>query len=530
MAERSDSAVHTKLPWRRRLQYRLIVSYGLLFITILGLLMALTINAIYSVQINQAEHDLEVKALLAANALEDPMSGYSRELEEYERRESSDDEEEDEDEREDEESDQGAVAPGTEGLQHLAERYSERGEIWVTIFDVRGDAIVDSRGTMADIANQFSAPEFQAAVQLVEQHDIREDAATGTNHLFAAAPVQIGEHLLGIVRMAQPMPDVLAPVRDLALTLLLAGVAALALATVLGIWLAQRLVEPIRKLEETALAVAAGDLSQSVDVQSTDEIGSLARTFDYMVGELQEMMRRQRLFIANASHELRTPLTNIKLRSEALLTLGSEDDALTKRYLREIDAEADRLGRLATTLLDLSKLDNRTPAPAASPADIQPMLMDVARAMRMRMRDAGLNFSARIAEELPPVAAPPDEVETVVLNLLDNAVKYTPSGGTVRLIAEPRTHAGSNTVEIVVGDSGPGIPGEDVEHIFEYFYRVDKARSRQHAGNGVGTGSGAGLGLAIVQTLVAQNGGQITVESVENQGTTFTVCLPAAGL
>ena len=529
MAEQAAPAP-SHFPWYRRLQFRLIASYGLLFLVVLSLLMALVINTIYGVQLNQAEHDLEVKALLAANALEDPLSGYSSELEEYERRESHD---ENDDEREDDEhedrQDAATNAPGTQGLQHLADRYAEQDGIWVTILDVRGDAIVDSRGPATDIKNQLLAPEFQAATLLIEQHDIRTDPVNGVRYMFAAAPVQIGENLLGIVRMGQPMSDVLAPIRDLALKLLLAGVAALALATVLGILLARRLVRPIRRLQETALTVASGDLSQSADINTRDEIGSLARTFDYMVSELQEMMRRQRLFIANASHELRTPLTNIKLRSEALLTLDGEDPALSKRYLHEIDSEADRLARLAATLLDLSKIENREPTPLDTSANIQPMLLDVARAMRMRMRDADLTFAVRIPERLPALPVRVDEVETVVLNLLDNAIKYTPPDGTIGLIVETEGAGQGDggrpaSVKIVVSDSGPGIPPDDLAHIFEYFYRVDKARSRQQAG--AGTGAGAGLGLAIVKTLVEQNSGHITVSSVENRGTTFTVRFP----
>ncbi|MCB0045551.1 MAG: HAMP domain-containing protein [Caldilineaceae bacterium] len=521
--------VPSRIPWRQRLQFRLIASYGLLVLIVLSLLMALVINAVYSVQIDQAEHDLEVKALLAANALEDPLSGYSSELEEYERRESHDGKESDDGEdsagEEDDAGDQGltANAPGTNGLQHLANRYAQQDGLWVTILDVRGDAIVDSRGSAAAIGNQLLTPEFQAATQLVEQHDIRTDPAGDVRYMFAAAPVQIGDNLLGVVRMAQPMSDVLAPIRGLALTLLLAGAAALALATVLGIFLARRLVRPIQRLQETALAVASGDLSQSADIDSIDEIGSLARTFDYMVSELQEMIRRQRLFIANASHELRTPLTNIKLRSEALLTLDGEDPALSKRYLHEIDSEADRLGRLAATLLDLSKIENREPPPPEAPTDIRPMLLDVARAMRMRMKDAGLTFAVSVEELLPPLSVRANEVETVVLNLLDNAVKYTPPGGSVTLRVETEQTAGRTGVaKIVVSDSGPGIPPEDLAHIFEYFYRVDPARSRLQRGEG----TGAGLGLAIVKTLVEQNGGRISVSSTEKQGTAFTIAFP----
>ncbi len=490
--------------------------------------MMLVINSVYSLQLNQAEHDLEVRALLAANALEDPLSGYSRELEDYEHHESESEAKDDigEDDSEHSENITAESVPGTEGLQNLANRFAEEDSLWVTIIDVRGDPIVDSRGQPGMIANQIEAAEIQAAMNLVEQHDVRSDPATGDKYLFAAAPVQIGNQLLGIIRIAQPMRDVLAPIRALARDVVLAGAAALILATVLSFWIAGRLVQPIRKLEKTALAVASGDLSQTADIQSRDEIGSLARTFDYMVRELQEMMRRQHIFIANASHELRTPLTNIKLRSEALLSLAGEDPVLNMRYLHEIDSEADRMGRLATVMLDLSRMGNDRPAPSETPVDIRPMLLSLAESVRLRSESASLDFSQHIAEDLPALAVRVDEVETVILNLLDNAIKYTPAGGAVELWAAPDSSQGAAGVAISVNDSGSGIPSEDVDRIFEYFYRVDKARSRQSSRSASSAGSGAGLGLAIVQKLVELNNGQIRVSSVENQGTTFTVFFP----
>ena len=490
--------------------------------------MVLVINRIYSVQIDQAEHELEVRALLAANALEDPLSGYAHELEDYERHETEpeDDDEEDDDEREEDEHRVEAVAPGTQGLQHLADRFANEDSLWVTIIDIRGNPIVDSRGQVGTLGNQLDKPEIQAAINLQEQHDIRTDPTTGVRYLYSAAPVQIGNQLLGIIRVAQPMRDVIAPILTLARDLLLAGIAALILATVLGFWIAGRLVRPIRKLQETALAVAGGDLTQTADIQSEDEIGSLARTFDYMIGQLQEMMRRQHFFIANASHELRTPLTNIKLRSEALLALDGEDPDLNTRYLQEIDSEADRMARLAAVMLDLGRLDNDRPELPDTPANIRPMLETLAQSMYLRAETAGMSFSHRIADKLPLLSVRVDEVEAVILNLLDNAFKYTPPGGVIELHADTDMLQEASGVAISVIDSGPGIPSEDVDRIFEYFYRVDKARSRQTSRSSTSVGSGAGLGLAIVQKLVQLNGGQIRVSSIEKQGTVFTVFFP----
>ena len=523
MSETGPPLQRPSLPRRKQLHYRLIISYGLLFVLILTLLMALVLNTVYSVQIGQAVNDLEVRALLTANALEDPLSGYSRELENYERHESEADEVS-EDSSEAEQREGAGALPGTDALQHLADRHTGQGSLWLTIFDVRGDAIVDSRPAPSQMPNQLGAPEIQAVLRRQEKHDVRVDPVTGVEYLFAAAPVQIGDHLLGIVRMARPMSEVRAPILALARNLLLAGAAALLLATVLSFLVAGRLVRPIRKLEESALAVAAGDLSQTVDIQSDDEVGSLARAFDHMVGELQETMRRQRFFIANASHELRTPLTNIKLRSEALLALDGEDPELNRRYLREIDGEADRLARLATVMLDLARLDYGEPARPETPADLRPMLLAAAKSMQLRMEDAELDLRVDVKDPLPPVAVHVDEIEIVVLNLLDNAIKYTPAGGSITLGAEARTDENGPSVSITVIDSGPGIPPEDIDHVFEYFYRVDKARSRQDARSG--SGSGSGLGLAIVQKLVDQNGGQIRVSSVPGRGTTFSIRFP----
>jgi two-component system phosphate regulon sensor histidine kinase PhoR len=231
-------------------------------------------------------------------------------------------------------------------------------------------------------------------------------------------------------------------------------------------------------------------------------------------------MAQQRLFIANASHELRTPLTNIKLRSEALLGGASEDPAVAGRYLAEIDREADRLGQLASELLDLSRLEeNRALQKAMEPVDLLPLLRAVADATVLRASQAGLTLHVDLPPALPLLTVWPEQMEAVLVNLLDNAIKFTPAGGQVSLSAEAR----GQSCRIQVADSGPGIPAEDLPYVFERFYRVDKARSRSDTQPG---SSGAGLGLAIVKALLKQNDGQVTAASQPGQGTVFTIELP----
>ncbi|MBK8050489.1 MAG: HAMP domain-containing protein [Anaerolineales bacterium] len=520
-------------PWQRSLQVRLALAYGILF---LAALIALTIwigQIVYSTQLNAAEHDLQVTAFLAGNALEDPLSGYESEFQRYQDRES-----EHEDDGRSQDDENGKEEPGNTAaqavglanaqiialprLQQMAAAYATDTGTRVTILDPNGNPLADSLLSEAEVGFQGDQPEVMAALAGVEQHEVRTDPATGKQMLYAAAPIQQNDKVLGIAQVGKSLDAVLEPTRQLLFSLVAAVLLALAATSALAVWIGRRLVKPIRELEEAALAVAQGDLSRSVPVATADEVGALANAFNHMVDHLRAMIAQQRVFVANASHELRTPLTNIKLRTEVLRTLGGEDTALATKYIAEIDTGADRLTRLANDLLDLARLDGD--AWALSPAekiDISPVLLDAANMMRMRAEGAGLKLTVDVPPRLPLICVHSEQIESAVLNLLDNAIKYTPGGGSVRLAAV----AQSNLVEISVSDSGPGIPPADLPNIFDRFYRVDKSRSRQRSAK-PGVGSGAGLGLSIVKTLIEQNDGAITVESAPGKGTVFVLSFP----
>ena len=529
--------------WQRRLQYRLMLAFGLLFLTVLTLLMFYVLDIVYETQLNQAEHDLEIESFLIANALEDPLSGYAVEFEEHEGAELEEDDdseddhaeddhaEDDEEGSDDEEDGQTAgVVPDTRAstrVQQLVEWYADDAGSRVTILDARGVVIADSHYPPGQVANQANRPEVEAALQLSEQHDIRSDEFIDVETLFAAAPIQLGNNLLGVVRLARPMSEILEPIRKMVANLIAATLVATLLVMILAVWLSRYLVRPLRSLEETAHAVGEGDFNQRTTVMTADEIGTVAVAFNNMVERVQRLIQGQRLFIANASHELRTPLTNIKLRSEALVDLVdgqlSDDElALTRRYIGEIDSEADRLSRLANTLLDLSRLDSLDQKPATEGVDLAPLLHAIANSIQLRVVQAQQTLDVDIPQKLPLLRVWPDQIETIILNLLDNAIKYTPPGGTIGLKADVVTHHCRLRVE----DTGPGIPAAEVPHIFEQFYRVDKARSRQKTGFGIG--SGAGLGLSLIKTLVARNGGIIGVESELGRGSVFTVLFSIA--
>src|SRR5262245_10291334 len=239
------------------------------------------------------------------------------------------------------------------------------------------------------------------------------------------------------------------------------------------------------------------------------------------VTELRRLEVIRRDFVANVSHELRTPLTAIKGYAETLLGSAGDDRETARRFLAVIDRHSERLGRLINDLLTLSDLElGRTPmrlnaVPVASAVD------DVLQIFAEPVAHAGVRVEANVGPGLPPVHADGDRLRQVLINLVDNAIKYTPAGGRVMVHGLPASgteHAGM--VEIAIEDSGIGIPAQDLPRLTERFFRVDKARSRELGGTG--------LGLAIVKHIVQAHGGSLAISSALGQGTTVRVFFPAA--
>ena len=400
-------------------------------------------------------------------------------------------------------------------------------------------------------------------------------------------------------------------------------------AILLSFLLSKTITTPIERITEGARSIAEGNFDQDLGVQSSDEIGELTRSFNYMarqlkstVGEVQgerdklntlflhmtdgvaafttdgrlihmnpatenmlgvrmedqltfdeifadldmvssdetamrsfltsEITRRDRVlsvtlapygaldgeggvsavihditeqrrlddarreFVANVSHELRTPLTNIRSYTETLLDAAGDIPIDTeKQFLGVISSESERMARIVTDLLTLSKLDYGRMELRMTRFSLSDLLQKVANAMRLTVQDNGHEMIVDAPDTLPSIVGDRERIEQVVVNILSNAVKYTPSGGHIRLSAFVPAE---NRVRITVEDDGVGIPAADVPRLFERFYRVDKARSR--------AAGGTGLGLAIAKEIVEQHEGKIALASEYGKGTTVTISLP----
>lgn len=278
------------------------------------------------------------------------------------------------------------------------------------------------------------------------------------------------------------------------------------------VWFVTRgMTHPLREMAEAADAMARGDYGRRVTATSRDEVGALARAFNKMAAELAETDHLRRDLVANVSHELRTPITALQARLENLVDGVEQPDP---GLLRTMLAQVERLGRLVTQLLDLSRLESGAVPLQRQEFAVAPMLEHAVRESQLQAPEVAME----VVVETPGLAADgdPERVHQVVANLLENAVHFTPVGGTVQV----RARRGSDGVTIEVCDEGPGIPHDAEHRIFERFYRADQARAS--------TDGGAGLGLAIAQWIVDLHGGEIHPETRDPHGCRMVVTLPAA--
>lgn len=350
----------------------------------------------------------------------------------------------------------------------------------------------------------------------------------GRDWMYIAAPMFAmrdgGSVDLVLLRQENnPIQAVAESVQELPRGLLLAMVLVLGLVVYfLSRWTAGAVARSLAPVLQGTEAIADGDLSYRIDSQATslNELRVLAESFNQMAARVQRSQQAQRDFVANVSHDLKTPLTSIQGYSQALLDGTAASDASRSRAALVINQEAQRLGRLVEEVIDLARIDSGRLQLRLEPVDLAALLAELVELLAPRTAAAGIALSTHLPTAgLPPLRGDPDRLRRVLTNLLDNALAYTPSGGAVTVTAAPYPAGAGQPagVEIAVTDTGPGIAPEDVERIFERFYRVDKART---------AGNGSGLGLAIVKEIVEAHGGAVGVESQPGQGSRFWLRLP----
>lgn len=519
----------------------------------------------------------------------------------------------------------------------LADRMGSALGLRVTIIGLDGRVIGDSdigSKDLAGIENHLDRPEVQQALKEGYGHSRRFSYTLKKYMMYSAIVLGKGSPE-AILRLVMPVSSIVEFESRMQKILIMALSAIFLFSLVLSIIVSSAVTRPVSRISSTAKAIAAGDLSARALVSSDDEIGDLAKTLNYMAGEIRSKMDRiasgeakleavlssmvegvvvtdakgtvlianpsarkmflidiepegrtplevirnssvqeivdgilkqgkrvvdeeiklnkpdersvmvsaaavmkegelsgallvfhditelRRLekvrqdFVANVSHELRTPLSSIKGYSETLMDGGVRDPKEQKEFLGIVYRESVRLAKLIDDLLDLSKIESGKMAMAPVPADLLPSVKRACAILEKQAASKSIRVEVNIPAGLPRIHADEGGLSQVLMNLLDNAVKYTPDNGKVSVSAA-RDGA---FVRVDISDTGVGIPEADIPRIFERFYRVDKARSRELGGTG--------LGLSIVKHIVQAHGGQVSVKSAPEKGSTFSFTIPA---
>jgi two-component system phosphate regulon sensor histidine kinase PhoR len=529
-----------------------------------------------------------------------------------------------------------SAKPDLSVLEDLTKKLSSRIQSRITIIDTRGEVLVDSEKSLADISgmdNHASRPEVKLALDGFTGEEIRYSSTLKINMLYVAVPVRVGNNVAGVIRLALPLINVEKMLKSIRNAIIFSIIFALSLAFVLGSLFTAGIIKPVKKIIQVSRKYSQGDFSHKIYHDSQDEIGELAKTLNKMASDIEEKIkdissqsqqlravfnsmiegviltdqagrivsinqaiekifevRKQdveskifleairnndisevitsilstgkpvskeivltyplqrifevnatpifynnlisgsllvvhditairrletirRDFVANVSHELKTPLTSIKGFVETLLSGALEDKENNRNFLKIIQNHAERLDSLVDDLLSLSHLESKGMTVNKKEFSLSLQVKEIISGFNSQIKNKGIEVINQLSKELV-VNADHDRMEQVLINLIGNAIKFNKDRGNIRIYNQ----LSGNDIKIIIEDSGIGIPEKDISRIFERFYRVDKARSRELGGTG--------LGLSIVKHIIELHGGRVGVESTEGLGSKFWFILP----
>ncbi len=397
-------------------------------------------------------------------------------------------------------------------LSVLAENMSRQVQARVLFIDQLGVVVGDSVRINGLLNQSLDQEDVRVALNGTVSSSIVYNESIQQQTIQMAVPIKEEDGTItGVVFLSASLEEVTRILEDIRRFLFLATLLAMAVAGGGSVALARRFTGPLEELTTAARKMAEGKLDQHIEFSSHDEIGRLAEQFNVMARRLNYYTSNLKKFAADVAHEVRTPLTTLSLLTSALKEHEMEPDQ-RKEFIEDLDGELERLTALVNDLLELSKLDKNEIE--LEEVSLNRLLQNIIGENQYRFARAGLDLLDEIPDQEHIIFGAPLQLRQVVGNLLDNALNYTPSGGTVSVLLY---REGKEAV-VKIDDTGCGIPEEDLNYIFERFFRVDRARSRE--------GGGTGLGLAIVSEIVAKHGGRAWVESEEGKGSRFYFSLP----
>jgi len=411
----------------------------------------------------------------------------------------------------------------SKAIQEKVTSLSGELDLRITVINPQGMVLGDSETEPSEMENHADRSEVIDAMKDGFGQSTRPSETLGYNMKYVAVRVGGEGDVLGVVRFAMPLSEVQLQMQAIYRAVLFGAVVALVIALTISYFVSKSMTSPIREMKEIAQRLASGDFSRKVRIKNKDELGELAKSLNTMADELQAKMENlKRLdrvrtdFVANVSHELKTPLTLIKGYIETLEDKAISDTEKAGKFISIIKEHTNRLSNIIDDLLSLSELELSRDSVDKSEFDLKSLMDDialgfghalVAKQQKLTIEPQGQNFK---------IKADRDKIEQVFVNLIDNAIKYTEDDGRIRVCLVQQ----NGEVVVTVEDNGIGIQEEHLDRVFERFYRVDKARSRQLGGTG--------LGLGIAKHIVLAHQGEIRIESDTSKGTKVFVTLPKA--
>jgi signal transduction histidine kinase len=392
----------------------------------------------------------------------------------------------------------------TDELQAYAEKIDKTYSTRVVIYNAKRRVIADSEASQQTTLKMPALPRLRS-------YSVAHDQS-GQAWLYGIQRLGNGDWILiAVPRPTVPLLTILTD--ELMLPVVLAAGFALIVSLLVAFWLARWVGNPLQEIVDTSHRMPSAEV-KAVTPRGPREVQELAQAFNSMNRRVQNSQQSQRAFVANVSHELKTPLTSVQGFAQAILDGTASTPDAQRQATQVIYNESARMHRMVLDLLDLARLDAGTLDLQRVPVDLVALLNSIAERFSPQAHTAGVTIRVE-AETLPPITGDGDRLAQVFTNLIDNALKFTPAGGSITL----RATAAGSTVRVEVTDTGAGISSEAQVHIFERFFQADPSRPG-------GARHGAGLGLAIVKEIVAAHGGTIIIRSELGAGSTFTVTLP----
>ncbi len=411
------------------------------------------------------------------------------------------------------------VLMSADSVQGQVHAIARSAGIRLTLIDRHGKVLADSEHDPAAMENHLNRPEVQAALGSLDGmgSSIRYSSTVDDDLIYVAYRMPDNR----FVRVSERQSFVQTVIGRVRVIFLLASASAVVMIFFLVARISRRITRPLTDIIGAAEEIRQGNYDKEITVRENNEVGELARILNAMSAKLKgdilklnEAQGIRRDFVANASHELRTPVSSIKGYLETLLDGAVHDEEVSRRFLQRAMSNVVRLENIVNDMLDLSRLESRDRGLSLRYFDPVATLEALADEFQDKAQRKGLQieFSSTVPEEFK-LMADPYQFDKAMVNLIENAIKYTETGK-VRL----HIRLDDKTCIVEVEDTGPGIRPDDVNRIFERFYRVDKGRSRQLGGSG--------LGLAIVKHVMEIHGGQVSVDSQIGRGTRFTLTFP----